>query len=56
LERAIEELPEKQRLVLLLSALQDCTLEEVSTMLGIPMGTVKSRLFFARKQLAEKLR
>jgi len=25
-------------------------------MLGIPMGTVKSRLFFARKQLVEKLR
>jgi len=56
LERAMDELPEKLRLVLLLSALQDYTLEEVSTMLGIPMGTVKSRLFFARKQLAEKLR
>ena len=56
LERAMDELPEKLRLVLLLSALQDYTLEEVSTMLGIPMGTVKSRLFFARKQLAERLR
>ena len=35
---------------------QGYTLEEVAAMLGIPMGTVKSRLFFARKQLAEKLR
>jgi RNA polymerase sigma-70 factor (ECF subfamily) len=56
LERAMEELPEKFRLVVLLAAIQGYTLEEVSGMLGIPMGTVKSRLFFARKQLAEKLR
>jgi len=56
LERAMEELPEKFRLVLLLAAIEGYTLEEVSGMLGIPMGTVKSRLFFARKKLAEKLR
>lgn len=56
LEGAMEELPEKLRMVLLLAAMQGYTLEEVSAMLGIPMGTVKSRLFFARKQLAEKLR
>jgi DNA-directed RNA polymerase specialized sigma24 family protein len=41
--------------VLLLSAIEGYTLEEVAGMLGIPIGTVKSRLFFARKQLAEKL-
>jgi RNA polymerase sigma-70 factor (ECF subfamily) len=52
----MEELPEKFRLVLLLAAIQGYSLEEVSRMLGIPMGTVKSRLFFARKHLAEKLR
>ena len=56
LERAMEELPEKFRLVVLLAGIQGYTLEEVSGMLGIPMGTVKSRLFFARKRLAEKLR
>ena len=56
LERALDELPEKQRLVLLLSAMQGHTLEEVSRLLGIPLGTVKSRLFFAKKVLAEKLR
>lgn len=55
LERAMEELPEKFRLVVLLVGIQGYTLEEVSGMLGIPMGTVKSRLFFARKRLAEKL-
>jgi RNA polymerase sigma-70 factor (ECF subfamily) len=56
LDRAMEELPEKHRLVLLLAAMQGHTLEEVAAMLGLPLGTVKSRLFFARKQLAEKLR
>lgn len=56
LERAMDELPEKFRLVVLLAGIQGYTLEEVAGMLGIPMGTVKSRLFFARKKLAEKLR
>jgi RNA polymerase sigma-70 factor, ECF subfamily len=55
LEQAMEELPEKLRLVLLLAAIKGYTLEEVSEMLAIPTGTVKSRLFCARKQLAEKL-
>jgi len=56
LERALDELPEKLRLVLLLAGIQGYTLEEVAGMLGIPIGTVKSRLFFARKKLLEKLR
>jgi DNA-directed RNA polymerase specialized sigma24 family protein len=29
--------------------------EEVAAMLGLPVGTVKSRLFAGRKKLAEKL-
>jgi RNA polymerase sigma-70 factor (ECF subfamily) len=56
LERAMDELPEKLRMVVLLSAMQGHTLEEVSSLLGVPLGTVKSRLFLARKKLAEKLR
>lgn len=56
LERALEELPEKIRLVLLLAAMQGHTLEEVAALLGLPLGTVKSRLFFGKKKLAEKLR
>ena len=56
LDRAMDELPEKHRLVLLLAAMQGHSLEEVAEMLALPIGTVKSRLFFARKQLAEKLR
>jgi RNA polymerase sigma-70 factor (ECF subfamily) len=55
-DRALEELPEKQRLVILLAAMEGHSLEEVSVLLAVPVGTVKSRLFFARKTLAEKLR
>ena len=56
LDVALEELPKKQRLVLLLAAMEGHTLEEISVLLDIPLGTAKSRLFFAKKELAEKLR
>jgi len=56
LDNALAELPEKLRLVLLLAALEGHTIEEIAGMLGISGGTVKSRIFYARKQLAEKLR
>ncbi|MGB2591581.1 MAG: sigma-70 family RNA polymerase sigma factor [Candidatus Acidiferrum sp.] len=56
LEGAMEELSGKHRLVLLLAAMEGHSLDEVADMLALPIGTVKSRLFFARKQLAEKLR
>jgi len=56
LGRAMDELPEKLRLVLLLAGMEGHTLEKVADMIGVPVGTVKSRLFLARKQLAEKLR
>jgi RNA polymerase sigma-70 factor (ECF subfamily) len=56
LDRALDQLPEKFRLVLILCAIEGHTLEEISRLLHVPMGTVKSRLFFARKKLAEKLK
>jgi len=56
LERAMDELPEKLRLALFLSAMKGHSLEEIAMLLSVPVGTVKSRIFFARKQLAEKLR
>jgi RNA polymerase sigma-70 factor (ECF subfamily) len=56
LENALAELPEKLRLVLLLAAMEGHTIDEIADMLGISTGTVKSRIFYARRQLAEKLR
>ena len=55
LERAIDELPEKLRLVLVLAAVEGHNMREVSRLLGLSEGTVKSRLHLARKRLAERL-
>jgi RNA polymerase sigma-70 factor (ECF subfamily) len=55
LERAMDELPEKLRQALILAAVQGYSLQEVGRLMGLPEGTVKSRLHLARKKLAEKL-
>ena len=51
LDRALARLPEEQRAVLLLVALEDMSYEEVARALGIPIGTVMSRLSRAREKL-----
>ena len=56
LQDAMAALSEKSRLVLLLTSMDGHSLEEVAELLQLPVGTVKSRLHSARKQLAEKLR
>jgi RNA polymerase sigma-70 factor (ECF subfamily) len=56
LENALAELPEKLRLVLMLAAMEGYTTDEVAAIVGIPVGTVKTRIFHARRLLAEKLR
>jgi RNA polymerase sigma-70 factor (ECF subfamily) len=53
---AIDELPQKLRLAIVLSAMEGFNTGEVSTLLGVPEGTVKSRLHSARKLLLERLR
>lgn len=52
---AIEALPEKLRLVVVLAGIEGHDLKEVGALLDVPEGTVKSRLFLARKQLKERL-
>src|SRR5258706_6207650 len=51
LQRALQNLAPEQREVLLLVALEDMTYAEVSTALGIPIGTVMSRLSRGRERL-----
>jgi RNA polymerase sigma-70 factor (ECF subfamily) len=53
--RAIDELPEKLRIAIVLSGIEGHDVREVAALLRVPEGTVKSRLFLARKALAEKL-
>jgi RNA polymerase sigma factor (sigma-70 family) len=51
LERAIAALPAAQREVLLLVALEDLSYDETARVLGIPIGTVMSRLARAREKV-----
>jgi RNA polymerase sigma-70 factor (ECF subfamily) len=53
---AIDGLPESQRIVTVLAAIEGFDLKEVSRLLKVPEGTVKWRLFAARKTLGEQLR
>ena len=52
---AIDTLPEKLRLVVVLSGIEGHDTREVAALLGIPEGTVRSRMFLARKALSERL-
>lgn len=51
LEAALSRLPAEQREILLLVGLEEMTYDEVASTLGIPLGTVMSRLSRARGKL-----
>jgi RNA polymerase sigma-70 factor (ECF subfamily) len=51
LDRAISRLPDEQRAVLLLVALEEMSYDTVARTLEIPIGTVMSRLSRAREKL-----
>lgn len=53
--RAIDTLPEKERQVLVLSAVEELSSVEIAAVLRTTESTVRSRLFRARQLLAEKL-
>jgi RNA polymerase sigma-70 factor (ECF subfamily) len=52
---AIDALPERLRLVIVLASVEGHDVDEVARLVGAPPGTVKSRLFTARKRLKELL-
>lgn len=54
-ERALEQLPAPFRLAVLLVDLEDLSYEEAASVLSVPLGTLRSRLFRGRRQLADKL-
>jgi RNA polymerase sigma-70 factor, ECF subfamily len=54
--KALEELPEEFRAVVLLSDVQDFSYKEIAEVVGCPIGTVMSRLHRGRRMLQERLR
>jgi RNA polymerase sigma-70 factor (ECF subfamily) len=51
MQAALERLPEIHRTILVLRELEGLSYEELAERLGIPRGTVMSRLFHARKKM-----
>jgi RNA polymerase sigma-70 factor (ECF subfamily) len=54
--QAIDVLPDKLRIVVVLGAIEGHDIRALARLLDLPEGTVKSRLYLARKGLAESLR
>ncbi len=54
-DRAINELPEDFRIVVVMAFIEGLAYEEIAEALGVPMGTVKSRLHRGRKLLQKTL-
>ena len=54
LRRLIDGLPDELRQPLLLSAVEEMTSREVATVMGIPEGTVRTRLMRARAELKKR--
>jgi len=56
LDRALAKLPAPYRVVVLLRHEEDMTYEQIAEVTNLPLGTVKTYLFRARKALREALR
>ena len=55
IKRALQEIPEEFRMVVYFADVEGFSYKEISEILGVPNGTVMSRLHRGRKQLREKL-
>ncbi len=55
LDRALQQVPAEQREALLLVTLEELSYAEAAKVLGVPVGTIMSRLFRARERLRSAL-
>lgn len=55
IDKALKMLPEQARTIFVLRELEGLAYEEIADAIGIKLGTVRSRLFHARKRLREIL-
>lgn len=54
--KAVDQLPSKMRKVVVLFEFEELSYEQISKKTGLPVGTIKSRLFNARKILSDRLK
>jgi RNA polymerase sigma-70 factor (ECF subfamily) len=54
--RAMEALPDELRTAITLREIEGMSYEEISSVMGCPIGTVRSRIFRAREAIAKELR
>jgi len=52
---AIEQLPDREREVFVLKEFEGLKYREIAALVGVPLGTVTSRLYAARRRLADAL-
>ena len=55
IEQALQSLHIRKRTVVVLHDIENRTMEEISEIIGVPVGTIKSRLFYGREELKKKL-
>ncbi len=55
LRRAINGLPDSHRVVIILFYLEGLSVSEVAFVVGVPEGTIKSRLYYAREKLRDAI-
>ena len=53
---AVEALPEELRTAIVLREIEGLSYDEIASVMGCPIGTVRSRIFRAREAIAERLR
>jgi RNA polymerase sigma factor (sigma-70 family) len=56
IDRAIDALPPRYKLVIVLRHKEDRSYEEIASILNVPLGTVKAQIFRARELLKKKLK
>ncbi len=56
IREAVDELPQRLRAVVLLFYMEEQSIDQIARIMGIPVGTVKSRLYHARKVLQQRLK
>jgi len=54
-QRAVQALPEPHRAILVLVDIEGLSYEEAAAVLEVPLGTVRSRLYRARRHVQERL-